>query len=170
MISTQLPTGAFTCDVILRRIRPPSFIPEKRDGVTYLVARDYELAYETVLSFASGGRLSVRARLVGELNQRIVIRDAEGRPERYSGFVQGLSEISDSDGHVIFRGRYYDSRVVQPLAGDEAFTPIGQSVVDHWENGFGEGRYLGHAISLGVRLTREGGDVPLRGEGRGHID
>ena len=169
MTSTPLPTGAFTCDVILRRIRAPHFVREERDGVTYMVARDYELAYETVVSFAGGGRLSVRARLVGELNQRVIIRDTQGRPLRYSGFVQGLSEISDSDGEVIFRGRYYDSRVVQSLAGDEAFTPTGQSLVDHFENGFGEGRYVGHAFSLGTRLSREG-DAPLRGEGRGHID
>ena len=137
--------------------------------MTYLVARDYEIAYETILHFSGGARLPVTARLVGELNQRIVIRDAQGRPVRISGYVQGLAEISDSDGLVIFRGRYYDSRVVQSLAGDDALTPIGQSVVDHCENGFGEGRYAGHAFSVGVQLTREG-DSPLRGEGRGHID
>jgi hypothetical protein len=30
---------------------------------------------------------------------------------------QGLAEISNTDGHVIFRGRYYDSRPLQPLVG-----------------------------------------------------
>ena len=169
MAPTVLPTGPFTCEIALRRIRAPQFVREEKQGVTYMVARNYELAYETVLSFASGGRLSVRARLVGELNQRVIIRDAEGRPVRYSGFVQGLAEISDSDGQVIFRGRYYDSRVVQSLAGDETFTPVGRSLVDHWENGFGEGPYAGHACSVGAQLTREG-DAPLRGDGRGHID
>lgn len=169
MTSIPLPIGAFTCEVILRRVRAPHFIREERDGVTYMVARDYELAYETVLNFASGGHLPVRARLVGELNQRVIIRDAQGQPVRYSGYVQGLSEICDVDGEVIFRGRYYDSRVVQSLAGDEAFTPVGKSLVDHCENAFGEGRYVGHAFSLGTRLTREG-DAPLRGEGRGHVD
>jgi hypothetical protein len=169
MASTTLPIGPFTCEVVLRRIRAPQFVREERQGVTYLVARDYELAYETTLQFSSGTRLPVKARLVGELNQRIVIRNAQGQPVRISGYVQGLAEISDSDGLVIFRGRYYDSRVVQSLAGDEALTPVGQSVVDHCENGFGEGRYAGHAFSVGVQLTREG-DSPLRGEGHGHID
>jgi len=46
---------------------------------------------------------------------------------------------------------------------------IGRGVVDHWENGFGEGAYVGHAFSVGVQLTREG-DAPLRDEGRGQID
>ena len=169
MTSTALPIGPFTCEVALRRIRAPQFLREEKQGVTYLVARDYELAYETILQFGTGARLPITARLVGELNQRIIIRDAQGQPVRISGYVQGLAEISDSDRVVIFRGRYYDARVVQSLAGDEAFTPIGQSVVDHYENGFGEGRYAGHAFSVGVQLTRDG-DSPLRGEGRGHID
>jgi hypothetical protein len=134
----------------------------------YMVARGYETAYETTLHFTNGTRLPVRARLVGELNQRIVIRDAQGRPAAISGYVQGLAEISDSDGCVIFRGRYYDSRTIQSLAGDDALTPIGRGVVDHWENGFGEGAYVGHAFSGGVQLTREG-DAPLRGEGHGQI-
>jgi hypothetical protein len=50
-----------------------------------------------------------RPTLIGELNQRVVIRDAQGRPVRLSGYAQGLAEILDSDGLVIFRGRYYDS-------------------------------------------------------------
>lgn len=169
MTLTVLPTGPFTCEVALRRVRAPQFIREQRQGVTYMVARDYEIAYETVLNFASGARLSVKAKLVGELNQRVIIRDAQGRPSRISGYVQGLAEIGDSAGLVIFRGRYYDSRTIQSLAGDDALTPIGASVVDHWENGFGEGPYAGHAFSIGARLTREG-DAPLRGEGRGQID
>jgi len=169
MAPLSLPTGPFTCEVGLRRIRAPQFVREEKEGVTYMVARDYEIAYETTLRFTSGAELPISARLVGELNQRVVIRDADGRPVRISGYVQGLAEITDADGHMIFRGRYYDSRTVQSLAGDEALTPIGQVVVDHWENGFGEGRYAGHAFSVGAQLTREG-DGPLRGEGRGHID
>jgi hypothetical protein len=47
-----------------------------------MVARDYELAYETILNFASGARLPIKAKLVGELNQRVIIRDARGRPAR----------------------------------------------------------------------------------------
>ena len=134
-----------------------------------MIARDYELAYETTLNFAKGVRLPVKARLIGELNQRVVIRDVQGRPAQLSGYAQGLAEVCDSSGLVIFRGRYYDSRTIRSLAGDEALTVVGQSVVDHWENGLGEGPYAGHAFSVGVQLTQER-DAPLRGEGRGHID
>jgi hypothetical protein len=164
-----LPTGPFLCEIALRRIRAPQFVREERQGVTFMVARDYELAYDTVLQFTSGARLPIKARLVGELNQRVVIRDQEGRPVRISGYVQGLTEISDPHGLALFRGRYYDSRTIQALVGDDALTPIGQSLVDHWENGFGEGPYAGHAFSVGAQLTREG-DAPLRGDGRGYID
>jgi alkylhydroperoxidase/carboxymuconolactone decarboxylase family protein YurZ len=167
--TSTLPTGRFVCDFLLRRIRPPQFVREERDGVTYLTARDYETAYDTTLSFDSGAQLRVSAKVVGELNQRVVVRDARGRPSRMSGFVQGRVEISGADGHVIFRGRYYDSRAVQALAGDEAFTGAGPVTVDHFENGIGEGPYAGHVLSLGVRATREG-DSPLRGEARGEID
>jgi hypothetical protein len=169
MAPGSLPTGPFTCDVELRRIRAPEFVREDRHGVTYFVARGYEVAYDATLRFTGGARLAVKARLRGEVNRRIVIRDAGGRPVRMSGYVQGLVEIDDADGHLIFRGHYYDSRSVQSLTGDEAFTPTGQGVVDHFENGFGEGAYAGHAFSMGVQMVREG-DGPLRGEGRGQID
>jgi hypothetical protein len=163
------PTGPFTCEVILRRIRAPEFKREDKHGVTYLTARGYEIAYDTVLRFAHGVQLTIKARLVGELNQRLVIRDPSGRPVRMSGYVLGRAEIDDAEGRLLFRGRYYDSRAVRSLTGDETFTPIGQAEVDHWENGFGEGQYAGHAFSMGVHLTQEG-EAPLRGEGRGHID
>jgi hypothetical protein len=140
-MSESLPTGPFTCNVVLRRVRPPDFLREEKQGVTYLVARGYETAYKTILRFTGGAQLSVKAKLIGELNQRVVVRDARGRPVRMSGYVQGLVEIGDAQGHVLFRGRYYDSRTVQSLAGDDALTPAGQGVVDHWENGFGEGPY-----------------------------
>ena len=106
MTSLSRPTGPFTCEVVLRRIRAPQFVREEKEGVT---SRGYEIAYETTLRFTSGAQLPIRARLVGELNQRVVIRDEHGRPMRISGYVQGLAEISDADGRVIFRGRYYDS-------------------------------------------------------------
>ena len=169
MTSAEVPTGPFTCEIVLQRVRAPRFILEDRQGVTYMVARDYELAYETVLNFASGARLPIKAKLVGELNQRVIIRDAQRRPVRYSGYTQGLVEISNTDGHVIFRGRYYDSRTLQPLMGDDALTPNGQGIVDHWQNGFGEGAYAGHAFSVGAQLIRKGDSMP-RGDGRGHID
>jgi hypothetical protein len=47
--------------------------------------------------------------------------------------------LHDAQGRLLFRGRYYDTRVVQSLAGDEALTPTGQRLVEHWQNGFGEG-------------------------------
>ena len=134
-----------------------------------MTARGYELAYETTLHFSNGTRLPVTARLVGELNQRVVVRDAHERPVKPTGYAQGLTEISNSDRRVIFRGRYYDSRTIRSLAGDEALTVIGQTVVDHWENGFGEGPYAGHAFSVGVQLTQEG-NAPLQGKGHGQID
>ena len=162
-------TGPFVCPVPFRIVRPPSFLREERDGITYLVGRDYELVYETTLRFEGGGALDVSVGLVGELNQQVVIRDARGQPQRVSGHAQGRVVVSMRGGAAIFRGRYYDSRIVQPLTGDESLTVTGQRVVDHWENGFGEGAYAGHAFLLGVRLTREG-DVPLHGEGHGHID
>src|SRR5262245_11135605 len=110
MTSASHPTGPFTCEIALRRIRAPQFVREDKQGVTYMVARGYELGYETVLHFANGARLPVQAKLIGELNQRVVIRDVKGRPVRLSGYTQGLAEILDSSGAVIFRGRYYDSR------------------------------------------------------------
>src|SRR5690348_12701916 len=67
------------------------------------------------------------------------------------------------------RGRYYDSRILQSLSGDEALTLVGRRLVQHWENGFGEGAYTGHALSLGVRLEREGAAL-LSGEANGEID
>ena len=146
--------GPFTCDVALQVIRAPKFGREEREGVTYLVGRDYELAYDTVLRFAGGEELSIKATLIGELNQQVVIRDPSGTPVRVSGYVQGQTVISDVGGAVLFRGRYYDSRVVQSLSGDDALTPTGQRQIDPLENGFGECPYAGHAFSLGVRLVR----------------
>ena len=122
------------------------------------------------MRFAHGAELPIKARLFGELNQQVVIRDAEGKPAQTSGYVQGRSEISDASGNVIFRGRYYDSRVVQSLTGDEALTATGLRLLEqHLENGLGEGPYAGHAFSLSGQLSREG-DAPHSGECRGCID
>jgi hypothetical protein len=169
MTSPSLPTGPFTCEIAMRRIRAPQFVREERQGVTYMTARNYELAYETVLRVTSGADLPVKAKLIGELNQRVVIRDAQGRPVLLSGYTQGLSEIQDSSGIVIFRGAYYDSRTIRSLAGDETLTVVGRAVVDHWENGLGEGPFAGHVFSVGGRMT-QAADAPLRGEVHGHID
>ena len=168
-MESSIRTGRFTCAVNFRIVRAPTFVREERSGIIYLVGRDYELAYETTLQFEDGAELPVHVALVGELNQQVVIRDTRGTPQSVSGYAQGRFIVNGSGGEVIFRGRYYDSRIVQSLSGDDSLTATGQRVVDHWENGFGEGPYAGHAFSLGVRLTREG-DVPLRGEGRGQID
>jgi hypothetical protein len=130
-MANAMPTGAFTCEVVLQRIRMSGSVREEKDGVTYLVGHDYELAYETILRFTSGAELPVQATLIGDLSQQVVIRDAHGRPTRLSGYVQGRVEISDAQGHVLFRGHYYDSRTVQSLVGDEALTATGQRVTDH---------------------------------------
>src|SRR5262245_3457494 len=167
MVADTKPMGAFTCEMTLRRTRAPEVVVEQQGGITYLMARSYELAYETTLRFASGAETPVKARLFGELNRQVVFRDSSGRPVRSSGWVQGRVEITDAEGRLIFRGPYYDSRVIQTFTGDEAFTRTSQHV-DHWENGFGEGPYAGHAFSLGVALTWE---APVhRGHGRGQID
>ena len=171
MASDATPTGEFACEVTMRRIRGPEFVPEEEGGVTYLVARDYEVAYETTLHFTDGAELAVKARFFGELNKQVVIRDPGGVPVRTSGCVQGRMEMTDAEGRVIFRGPYYDARRVQNLTGDEALTPTSLYVL-HWENGFGEGPYAGHAFSMGVELNleTEGGAPVIRGQGRGQID
>jgi hypothetical protein len=168
-MTTAVPTGPFTCEFTVQRRGGPAFVREEKGGVTSLVRGDYAFAYETTLRFTTGAELPVTARLVGELVQFIVIRDASGRPTRLSGYAQGRVELSDPQGHLLFRGRYYDSRIVQALVGDEAITATGLRVTDHWENGFGEGPYAGHAFSMGGQLTREG-DAPPRMQGRGQID
>src|SRR5262245_16510979 len=48
MTSASHPTGPFTCEIALRRIRAPQFVREDKQGATYMVARGYELGYETV--------------------------------------------------------------------------------------------------------------------------
>jgi hypothetical protein len=163
----SLPTGAFTCEIRMRRIRPPQVATERHGDVTYMVARGYELAYETTLQFGGGERLAVKARLFGELNRQLVFRDTAGKPVRTSGWVHGRVEIADAEGQVLFRGPYYDSRVIQTLAGDEELPRTGQRIV-HWENGFGEGPYVGHAFSLGVEFVWD--DPVNRGTGRGEIE
>ena len=168
-MDNSVPLGPFTCAVDFRIIRPPKFDREERDGVTYLVGRDYELAYDTVLHFDTGTELPITVALVGELNQQVVVRDALRRPKNVSGYAQGRVLVADTSGTTLFRGHYYDSRILQPLSGDESLTTTGQRLVDHWENGFGDGPYRGHAFSLGVKLTRAG-DIPLSGEGHGRVD
>jgi hypothetical protein len=167
-METRMPLGNFTCAVTFESIRPPNPIREEKGGVTYVTQRDYEIAFRTVLRFTNGAE-PIRAKLFGDLSQKVVIRDTAGRPVQMSGYSQGRSEISDADGNVIFEGCYYDTRTFQPLAGDDALTPIGTRVCDHWVNGFGKGVFAGHALALGVHLTREG-DAPFRGQANGQID
>jgi hypothetical protein len=166
--------GKFTCHLSLELVRPATFTRQEESGTTYVIGRDYELSYRSVLRFADGDELPVTGKLFGELNQQVVIRDDRGRPTRISGYIQGRSEIYDAAGELIFQGRYYDSRASQPLIGDDALTRTGILIVDHWESGFGCDAYAGHAISLGGRLTRDsnasGGRPPLSGEVEGHID
>jgi len=48
-MADPLPIGAFTCEITMRRIRPPQVATERHGDVTYIVAREYELACETTL-------------------------------------------------------------------------------------------------------------------------
>jgi hypothetical protein len=172
MNSRSLPLGAFTCPVTFKILRPPTFTRQEAGGVTYLIGRDYEFTYQTVLRFANDTEMPITTKLFGELNQQVVIRDVRDRPVQVSGYAQGRVEISDTEGNLVFEGHYYDSRIAQALTGDDALTLTGTRTVDHWENGFGRGAFAGHAFSLGVRLTREG-NVPgsgTPGEASGRID
>jgi len=164
-----LPLGEFTCPVTFEIVRPPRPTVKEEEGVTYIVQGDYEIVFRTVLRFANGKELPIRARLFGENSQKVVVRDVDRRPEALSGYTLGRSEILDAEGGVIFAGRYYDTRTYQALTGDDALTPTGIRICDHWINGFGRGRYAGHAFSLGVHLTQEH-DPVFRGEARGRID
>src|SRR5437868_15303933 len=169
-MGTDLPVGEFTCPITFERVRPPRPVVKEEGGVSYVVQSDYELAFRTVLRFAGGRELPIRGKLFGENSQKVVVRDAAGKPAALSGYTQGLSEVLDATkGNVIFAGRYYDTRTYQALTGDDALTPTGIGICDHWINGFGRGAYAGHAFSLGVHLTREN-DPAFRGEARGRID
>jgi hypothetical protein len=168
-MDAKLPLGEFTCPIRFEIVRPPKPVVKDEDGVTFVVQGDYEIAFGTILRFADGRELPVRARLFGENSQKVVVRDAHRRPVALSGYTQGRSEILDLEGGVIFEGRYYDTRTYQALAGDEALTPIGVRICDHWINGFGRGCYAGHAFSLGAHLTQEHEPV-FRGEASGRID
>jgi hypothetical protein len=165
-----LPLGQFTCPITFESIRPPRPVVKEEAGVTYVVQGDYEIAFRTVLRFEDKKEFPIRAKLFGENSQKVVIRDAAAKPTALSGYTQGRSEILDGDGNLIFEGRYYDTRTYQALTGDDALTPTGIRICDHWINGFGRGAYAGHAFSLGVHLTREEDEPAFRGEARGRID
>ncbi len=165
----SMPTGPFTCDVAFRVVSGPPIVREERDGVTYLTRRDYEIAYETILHFENGSELPIKGRLTGERNQKVVVRDAGGNPVMTSGYVQGRTEIFDTSDHLVFRGGYYDYRVVQVLTCDEALTPSGQRSLDHRENGVGEGPYAGHAFALNGKFSLDP-DEAINGPCHGHID
>jgi len=171
MRASSLLLGAFTCPIAFELVRPATVTRHEEDGVTYVTRRDYELAYRTVLRFADDAELPVTAKLFGELGQFVVIGDEHSRPTMQCAYVQGRSEIYDAAGNLIFDGRYYDSRVINPLTGDDALTLTGTMTADHYENGFGRGAYAGHAFTLGVHLTRDNaGGGQAHGEATGHID
>ncbi len=166
----EIPLGEFSCPITFEMVRPPRPMVKEEDGVRYVVQGDYEIAFRTVLRFADGRVQPIRGRLFGENSQKVVIRDAEQKPVALSGYTQGRSEILDGEDNLIFAGRYYDTRTYQALTGDDALTPTGIRICDHWINGFGRGRYAGHAFSLGVHLTREEHQPAFGGEARGRID
>src|SRR5207248_11190469 len=83
-MASDLPLGKFTCEFTLEVVRPPALEREERDGVTYLVGRNYELAYRTTLHFESGGEFPIMAVLIGDPDRRAGIRDHSGKPTRIS--------------------------------------------------------------------------------------
>ena len=104
----------------------------------------------------------------------MVIRNEQGEPTRFRGWVRGSIQLLDEHDHTIFRGAYYDVNVVMNLSGDEALTPTDQRL-EHWESAFGEGPYLGHAFSMRAELTRsvalvDGEASALAGKGVGFIE
>ena len=99
-----IPKGAFRCDLRINRIRPPELLRQVREGVTYLSASDYELAYETTFEFHDASQLSVRGTLLGEENRQLVIRDEDGTPASLRGWVRGSVLIFDERENLIFKG------------------------------------------------------------------
>jgi hypothetical protein len=89
-----LPLGEFTCPITFESIRPPKPVVKEEDGVTYVVQGDYETAFQTVLRFTSGMELPIRATLLGEHSQKVVVRDAAGKPTALSGYTQGRARLS----------------------------------------------------------------------------
>ena len=83
------------------------------------------------------------------------------------GWAQGSVQILNEREEIIFQGPYFDVRVVNTLAGDEALTPTGTEI-EHWQSGVGEGQYLGLFFSLRVDATRV--DGALVGNATGFID
>ena len=161
------PMGNFTCEVKLQRVAPIDFVREEKDGVTYVSAKDYELAYETTLEFDDGGLLKIRAKVSGYGDNMMVLRNASGEPAQMRGWVRGSVQILNEQEQTIFRGTYSDVNVVHTLAGDEELTATG-SQLEHWQSCFGEGQHLGHFFSMRVDMTRQEG--ALVGKGKGTID
>lgn len=167
MAFNNIKTGPFTCDVALNRISQPEFVRGVKDGVTYLSASGYELAYETILNFDNGERLAIKAKVLGEGASLMVMRNASGEPARMRGWVKGSIQIMDEHEQTIFRGTYNDVKVEINLSGDEELTPTSQKL-EHWQSGFGEGQYLGRFFSMRAELTRESGG--LVGKAQGSIE
>ncbi len=157
-MANDIVVGPFTCDVRLRRVGPIEFVREERDGVTYLSAKDYQLAYETILRFDDGGRLPIKAKVMGEGANMMVIRNASGEPSKMRGWVSGSVELLDEQDQAIFRGVYNDMNAVHTLSGDEALTAT-SSNLEHWQSCFGEGQYSGRFFTFRVDMTRESGDL-----------
>lgn len=163
-MANDIAVGPFTCDVRLRRVGPINFVREEKDGVTYMSAKDYELAYETTLEFDDGARLPIKAKVMGEGANMMVVRNASGEPTMMRGWVGGSVELLDEQGQAIFRGVYNDVGAVHTLSGDEALTATASNL-EHWQHCFGEGKYLGRFFSFRVDMTRESGDLVGRAVG-----
>ena len=163
-----IPTGPFTCDLTIHRVKAPEFVRENRDGVTYLSAEGYELAYETVFGFNNGSKLHVKGKVFGEVNKQVVIRSSDGKPLQLSGWIQGSIELQNQNNEPIFKGTYYDVDLVIELTGDEDLTPKSLRLT-HWEHAFGAAEFLGHAFSMKVDMTRDLDSGALVGPAKGRI-
>ena len=88
-METSLPVGEFTCPITFERVRPPHPIVKEEGGISYVVQGDYELAFQTVLRFADASELPIKGKLFGENSQKVVVRDAAGKPAALSYTYRG---------------------------------------------------------------------------------
>jgi hypothetical protein len=52
-MGTELPLVEFTCAITFESIRPPKPVITEEDGVTYVVQRDYEIAFSLTESLTA---------------------------------------------------------------------------------------------------------------------
>ena len=52
-MGTDFPLGEFTCAITFESVRPPKPVITEEDGVTYVVQRDYEIAFSLTESLTA---------------------------------------------------------------------------------------------------------------------